>query len=815
MDALSEERFVGSGACKGDIPARVSDISLTVAFTTDLHGHVKSLPRISTLVKDYRKQGPTLFLDSGDISIGTLFAKVHGAQGMSELMSFMGYQAIALGNHDLEYATQLSSNFPVISVNIPGFTNSTTIQVQGVMIGVLAYTITTTENTTHALTELLHTIKQEAYCLRKSGAELVILLSHGVASMDKHIASETTGFIDAILGGHTHALLGCTKAYHNGTVIMNTGAAGEFLGVLKVSRTAGKTTYYSDLIPIEANIPEDPVLKAYLAPLLAALPTRNRLIATLSTPCTAADQASTCRQGVCVTGEIIATAVRWFHGCIVVALFEAGSIRDVFRSNISQFDLISTLPWENTVVLYTTSGRNVLDMLQHGARSVALTGEAYLHTAGISYDSHTHLGYLESGADADDTIHHSVSKDTSISVRHSEHSKHSEGAMQGHIPPRGACNAHSKHRMQLSTSTRKLDPSATYTIAVTDWLASGGDGYGAYLARATRLPDTAHSTVFVRDMVERYLTSAPPIVVHNNTDGAAQDPQLRWQLHSLPHNITTDNDHRDILKVGNAMKGRAVVDHSSLWAETTQFLHHWGCTAGMRSLVAILAEVPATLISHPLRTISTRQQSKTHSSSYTGLWNGALLTLIAVMTSKTVFWTVYYFALEQLSAASGLAPSAVQQGLLGFYSSLLAGVCECIIVHPLWVVVIRIQVFGYKVNDLYRNICDGLGFSLLLVLFPCIRQFMFEYFMYIYDAILELRTAPFVNGAIGTVATITATVLSYPIQTLRTQSQTRSYEGILSMKLFNGLGAKILSAAVQAFCFFFCKKLLEIVLLGK
>lgn len=730
-----------------------------------------------------------------------MFAKVHGARAMGELMQFMGYQAIALGNHDIEYAAQLPPNFPALSVNIPEFANSTIIKIQKATIGILAYT--TTDSLT--IDEVVRSIQEEALCLRFNGAEIVILLAHGAADMDKRIAEQTVGYLDIILGGHTHTLLGCTqgKAYHNGsTVMLNPGAAGEFLGVLKINRTAGKTTYHSELIPIEPSILEDPAVVQYLAPLIAALPANNRLVAKLDVA-GAPDQAESCRKGVCITGGVVAEALRWHHDCHVIALFEAGSIRDVFHSHITEFDLISTLPWDNYVVLYQINGRNLLRMLQHGARSLAHSGEAYLHTAGVQYEAHSHNAYLET-EDAKSTKTKGDG-DFLDAMRRQNRSK-------------SACNVYSKRRTHLpSSTTQQVDPSGLYTIAVTDWLAGGGDGYAPFLAEATRLPNSTHSdSVFVRQMVEEYLSSAP-----NNVEPSTaglDSSELRWRLHSATRSAVYSGGHVTSQENAEADYFDGTINRGTvgIWASVAKHLHLGRSgTSGMRSLIAILAEIPSTLVSHPLRTISTRQQSKTHNASNSsgGVWNGALLTLVAVMASKTVFWLVYYFALEEFSAASGLVVRAVQQGLLGFYASMLAGVCECVVVHPLWVIVIRIQVFGNKVKNLYVNMCDGLGFSLLLVLFPCIRQFMFEYFLYIYDNLLELRTAPFISGAIGTVATITATVLSYPIQTLRTQMQTNSFDRIFSMKLFAGLGAKILSSAVQAFCFFFCKKLLEIILL--
>jgi hypothetical protein len=242
--------------------------------------------------------------------------------------------------------------------------------------------------------------------------------------------------------------------------------------------------------------------------------------------------------------------------------------------------------------------------------------------------------------------------------------------------------------------------------------------------------------------------------------------------------------------------------------------------SSMHSVVAILAEIPALIVAHPLRTISTRQQSKVEPGT-SGLWNGAVLSIAAVLCSKMIFWVGYYFALAELTAVGAVA-SALHQGARSFAASMLAGFVEATIMHPVWVIVTRQQVYGVggakgvdgeaKTYAMYDNLCDGLGFSLLLVLFPAIRQFLFEYVLFLVDVVLVLHSSSFVQGAIGMGVTIAATILTYPLQTIRTQVQTSSFD-CSTLKPFAGLSAKLLAASVNAFVFFFCKRILEVLLI--
>ncbi|MFJ8935454.1 bifunctional metallophosphatase/5'-nucleotidase [Streptomyces sp. NPDC102365] len=129
--------------------------ALTVMGTTDLHGHVfnwdyfkdaeyqdaagnaQGLARISTLVNAVRKEkgrGNTLLLDAGDTIQGTpltyYYAKVDPitAKGgpvhpMAQAMNAIGYDAVALGNHEFNYGIETlrkfeqQCRFPLLGAN--------------------------------------------------------------------------------------------------------------------------------------------------------------------------------------------------------------------------------------------------------------------------------------------------------------------------------------------------------------------------------------------------------------------------------------------------------------------------------------------------------------------------------------------------------------------------------------------------------------------------------------------------------------------------------------------------------------------------
>ena len=115
---------------------------ITILSTTDLHGNIypidyntnqpdaRGLARVATVVKQARKEKPDLLLlDSGDTIQGTPLTYYHAKidnkppDPMMTVMSAMGYDAMAVGNHEYEFGwdvlnkARAEARFPWLSAN--------------------------------------------------------------------------------------------------------------------------------------------------------------------------------------------------------------------------------------------------------------------------------------------------------------------------------------------------------------------------------------------------------------------------------------------------------------------------------------------------------------------------------------------------------------------------------------------------------------------------------------------------------------------------------------------------------------------------
>ena len=136
-------------------------IEITVAYTHDIHGHLYpkwssgscsgGMGRLSTKVQQLRAVRPVLLLDCGDILSGGATNDHNDGIPMVEVMNSIGYDAMALDNHEFDQGlTTLSgmiqaADFDVLSANTewpgtPQAADYSIEEISGYRIGVIGLT---------------------------------------------------------------------------------------------------------------------------------------------------------------------------------------------------------------------------------------------------------------------------------------------------------------------------------------------------------------------------------------------------------------------------------------------------------------------------------------------------------------------------------------------------------------------------------------------------------------------------------------------------------------------------------------------------
>lgn len=253
-------------------------VRIVILHTNDVHSHIDPFPdndpkypglggveRRAALINQIRAtEKNVLLLDAGDIFQGTPYFNMYGGEIEMKLMTKMGYDASAIGNHDFDgglenLAKQLQhAAFPLLCANYD-FTGTPMegktvpyriFEKDGVKIGVFGLGIELTglvDSRLYGKTQYLDPIVKAAeitHTLREKKCDVVICLSHlgykyeNEKVSDIILAKKSLG-IDVIIGGHTHTFLDKPVLLKNredkDVYVTQVGWAGIRLGKITIS----------------------------------------------------------------------------------------------------------------------------------------------------------------------------------------------------------------------------------------------------------------------------------------------------------------------------------------------------------------------------------------------------------------------------------------------------------------------------------------------------------------------------------------------------------------------------------------------------
>jgi len=249
--------------------SQVPSINLTILHINDFHGRllpyiVKSISEkvpvsgaayLAQMINEERSKNPegTILLSAGDMFQGTPQSNIFRGEPVVEIMNYLKFDAMAVGNHEFDWGQEtlqkLSSisNFPYLSANIvdkdgkylPYLKPYVIIERKGIKIAVIGLTTPETAYITKPdyvkdlkfldPVEILPNIIDD---VRNKGANLVVVLSHLGFDADKELAEKVSG-IDVIVGGHSHTVV-TNPVVVRGVIITQAGYNGIYLGVLEI-----------------------------------------------------------------------------------------------------------------------------------------------------------------------------------------------------------------------------------------------------------------------------------------------------------------------------------------------------------------------------------------------------------------------------------------------------------------------------------------------------------------------------------------------------------------------------------------------------
>jgi len=453
---------------------------LVIAHTSDLHAHYRSFEnrrgelrggfsRLAARIAELREEHGErfLYLDAGDLFMGTPFYHLYQGSLGIELLEEMGCDAMALGNHELDDGSvnflraAVGGAFPVLCLNL-GYPDGTPLLPDAALFDADGLKVELVGVITAAMPELSGECARGELVVRPQGpalrewladgrpdADLRIVLSHSGLEEDRGIA-ETVPEIPLILGGHSHSFLDAPETV-NGVTICHVGCFGYFLGVVECYRQEdGSWKFVQRRESVTADWPEDPAVRAMIE--RAAVPIDREMNQVL-TELPEAFETRGKSASPNPLGIMIAEAMRRAAGADL-GMQNIGGYRTFLPAGpVARERLFELLPFNNRILKLHFSGAD-LKTLFH-ALAANHDGGRFAQISGGEY-------VIQNGMAA-----------------------------------------------RVRVGGEVIEPSRTYTLATLDFLYSGGDGYGEVLGLASRA-DTLE--VFGRDLLEaRLLNGTPPV----------------------------------------------------------------------------------------------------------------------------------------------------------------------------------------------------------------------------------------------------------------------------------------------------------------
>ena len=477
-------------AC-GEKPVMGKDATATepvvVLHTNDVHGAIENYAKVAILADQYAAEGAyVLVLDAGDFSQGDSTVSLSEGATAIELMNMVGYDAVALGNHEFDYGYEVlkknmeSANFPVLAANVKyngelAFDDAAVFTTPGgTKIGVFGLDTPETATKAHpgkiagvtfAGGEEMYQIAQDMVTMlrEEEGCNYVICIGHlGIddetavtANRSIDLLAKVTG-IDVFIDGHSHSteeeIAEKTNADRKvgDTVVTSTGTKLENIGVVTIK----DSTITTECVPTEGiEVPADNEIAARAAAIAAEVEAEYGTVFAKTEVTLNGEKAPGNRTEETNLGDLITDALVWksdLEGeAVDGAITNGGGIRATIEAgDITKKDINTVLPFGNTLSIIKISGSELLEVLE---ASTFCTPEAiggFPQVSGIEFTVNTAAAY-DAGDEYPGTTYAAPKSINRVTI--------------------------------TSVGGKDFDPSATYTIATNDFMASGGDTYYRFI----------------------------------------------------------------------------------------------------------------------------------------------------------------------------------------------------------------------------------------------------------------------------------------------------------------------------------------------
>ncbi|PDT11890.1 5'-nucleotidase C-terminal domain-containing protein [Rhizobium sp. M1] len=425
--------------------AAFADYELNILHINDFHSRIESInkfdstcsaeeegkkecfggaARLKTAI-DQRRQALSgknvLLLNAGDNFQGSLFYTTYKGAAEAEFLNLMKFDAMTVGNHEFDdsedgLATFLDKvQFPVVTANVKATAASKlgdrvkpslVLDVGGQKIGIVgAVTNDTPELSSPGpnvtIADDVQSITSAVQELKGQGVNKIIALTHVGYPRDLALIAKIPD-VDVVVGGHSHSLLSNTDPKAEGpypTMVDNPGgykvpvvqaaSYSKYLGdiVVNFDDSGVVKDAKGDPILIDSSFTPDPAVVTRVAELAKPIEELRKKVIGASEAPIEGDR-KVCRVKECSMGNLVADAMldRTKNQGVTIAVQNGGGLRaSIDGGDVTQGEVITVLPFQNTLATFEATGADVVKALENGVSQIDQGAGRFPQVAGLKF----------------------------------------------------------------------------------------------------------------------------------------------------------------------------------------------------------------------------------------------------------------------------------------------------------------------------------------------------------------------------------------------------------------------------------------------
>ncbi len=452
---------------------------LVIYFTNDVHGRI--IPDLKEPSWGYSRIAQekknslaitksVLLFSAGDDIQGAPIVNLDQGTNAISFMNAVGYDAMALGNHEFDYGSDVllqlkdKAKFPMLAANVTRTVGGELVfdankvfeEPNGMKICVFGLSTPETKTkskptNTQGLNiaagdDLVKAAQSQVDGFKDKGCKLVVVLGHlgideqSAPNRSTDILEKVTG-IDLFIDGHSHSV---ENQMVGNTLLVSTGCYGHNLGKIVYDGTKLQATVIpaldedkdvADLVNGVNDEIQKKLSEVFAKTTVDLNGTRDPGVRTMET-----------NLGDFAADAMLYAAQQVQGDEVVASITNGGGIRASIKAgDITMNDMKTVFPFGNTIAVVQVPGKDLLEVLEAATFSTPKAAGGFPQVAGMKFTVDTTVPYENGTQYPDSTFYAPAKPGSRVTIE--------------------------------SVGGKPFDPEALYWIATNDFLAVGGDTY--------------------------------------------------------------------------------------------------------------------------------------------------------------------------------------------------------------------------------------------------------------------------------------------------------------------------------------------------